>query len=150
MQSFLLIISFLLHIIVLVAVYYLFQQIQLLKQDNKKELTDLFETYLKEIRSENRRLESKIELNTFSSEQNEKLNVPENSTEEHAPTFNENETPSLKTDTIHDQFETSLDAKILQLYHQGMEVSEIAQTLNCGKTEAELLINLYNKKNQKS
>src|SRR5690625_4271440 len=150
MQSFLFIISFLLHIIVLVAVYYLFQQIQLLKQDNKKELTDLFETYLKEIRSENRRLESKIENNTISKKQNEQLDEPEDITEEDVPNFNENETPSIKTNTIHDQFETSLDAKILQLHHQDMEVSEIAHTLNCGKTEAELLINLYNKKNQKS
>lgn len=150
MQSFLLIISFLLHIIVLVAVYYLFQQIQLLKQDNTKELTDLFETYLKEIRSENRRLESKIEFSTFSNERKEKINELKDLTEKYDLTFNENEAPKLNTDTIHDQFETSLDAKILQLHHQGMEVSEIAQMLNCGKTEAELLINLYDKKKQKS
>jgi len=150
MLSFLLIISFLLHIIVLVAVYYLFQQIQLLKQDNTKELTDLFETYLKEIRRENRRLESKIDISTFSNERNEKPNKLKDVTEENIPIFDENDKTELKIDTIHDQFETSLDAKILQLYHQGMEVTEIAQTLNCGKTEAALIINLYNKKNQKS
>lgn len=150
MLSFVLIISFLLHIILLVAVYYLFQQIQLLKQDKTKELTDLFETYLKEIRSENRRLESEIDISTISKERNEKLTNDMDITEKDITNFGENDKADLKIDAIHDQFETSIDAKILQLHHQGMEVTEIAQTLNCGKTEAALIINLDHKKNQKS
>jgi len=147
MSSFL-IISFLLHIVLLIAVYYLFQQIQSLKQDNAKELTDLFETYLREIRSENRRLESEIGSETLQPKQIKvpKKNVPNIIKETDITNIAEVDDPVLKTDTIDDTFETSLEAQILQLYHQGIEVTEIAQKLNCGKTEAALIINIYNKK----
>ncbi len=152
MASFLLIISFLLHIIVLIAVYYLFQQIQLLKQDNTKELTDLFETYLREIRIENRRLESEIDSAAPQTEQikNQKKNVIHIQNEDSIMNEVDSEEVTLTTDTIDDTFETSLEAKILQLHHQGIEVTEIAQMLNCGKTEAALIINLYQKRNHKS
>lgn len=151
MSSFL-IISFLIHIVLLIAVYYLFQQIQSLKQDNAKELTELFETYLREIRSENRRLESEIGSEPLQTTQIKvhKKNVPEITKEVDITNSAEIEDPVLKTDTIDDTFETSLEAQILQLHHQGIEVTKIAQMLNCGKTEAALIINLYKKRSHKA
>lgn len=151
MSSFLFIISFLLHIILLAIVYYLFQQIQLLKKNNTNEVTELFESYLREIRSENRRLESEIESKVSHTDQEKVTQQFEsNIINEEVTNKVDLDKPILKTDTIHDKFETSLEAKILQLYHQGMEVTEIAQMLNCGKTEASLIINLSKKRNQKS
>lgn len=151
MSSFLFIISFLLHIILLAIVYYLFQQIQLLKKNNTNEVTELFESYLREIRSENRRLESEIESKVSHTDQEKVTQQFEsNIINEEITNKVDLDKPILKTDTIHDKFETSLEAKILQLYHQGMEVTEIAQMLNCGKTEASLIINLSKKRNQKS
>lgn len=137
--------------ILLLAVYYLFQQIQSLKEDNTKELTELFETYLKEIRNENRRLESEMktnvpEINPVRAPRELDLDVDKSD----ITAVVETDETILETDTVHDQFETSLEARILQLYHQGVEVTEIAQMLNCGKTEASLIINLYKRKNQKS
>src|SRR5690625_684275 len=151
MSSFLFIISFLLHIILLAIVYYLFQQIQLLKKNNTNEVTELFESYLREIRSENRRLESEIESKVSHTDQEKVTQQFEsNIINEEVTNKVDLDKPILKTDTIHDKFETSLEAKILQLYHQGMEVTEIAQMLNCGKTETSLIINLSKKRNQKS
>jgi len=151
MSSFLFIISFLLHISLLAIVYYLFQQIQLLKKNNTNEVTELFESYLREIRSENRRLESEIESKVSHTDQEKVTQQFEsNIINEEVTNKVDLDKPILKTDTIHDKFETSLEAKILQLYHQGMEVTEIAQMLNCGKTEASLIINLSKKRNQKS
>lgn len=146
MSSFLFIISFLLHIILLITVYYLFQQIQRLKKDQADEITELFEFYLREIRSENRRLESEIEYHHFDNHQHEQQNNKIDKRPESMITY---EPSNLDTDLVHDKYETSLEAQILQLYDQGMEVAEIAQKLNCGKTEAALMINLSKKKNQK-
>lgn len=148
MPSFLLIISFLIHIILLIAVYYLFQQTQLLKQTNTKELTDLFETYLNEIKQENRRLETKINSKTNETKQahEQKRNEPDTTKEKKIINKNEMDGRELKTDIIDDTFTTSLEAQVLQLYQQGKEVEEIAQMLNCGKTEAELIINLSKKR----
>src|SRR5690625_6659662 len=52
------------------------------------------------------------------------------------------EAPYFDTD---DSIETSLQAKILQLSHQGYDADEIAGKLNCGKTEAALIIKLQEK-----
>lgn len=150
MPSFLLIISFLLHIILLIAVYYLFQQIQSLKQDHTKELTDLFETYLQDIKNENHRLEAEISSHTPRNEANENPIVSDFPNKEEITNITEKNEPIIKISNIDDVFETSLEARILQLYHEGMAVEDIAKRLNCGKTEAELVINLYKKGNHKA
>ena len=141
MVSFLLIISFLLHIIAVVAIYKLSMQIRQTKQTDTDEIIHLFETYLEEIKAENNLLEKKL------SYQNDKgkteavmTNLP-SAQNEFVPDI-----PEPPKNNVKDKVEASLDAKILQLYNQGLTETEIAQKLNCGKTEAELIIRLYGKR----
>jgi hypothetical protein len=129
-------------------VYYLFQQIQILKQENTKEITDLFETYLEEVKMENKRLEDLLSDKEPQSnlEYNNRPSVVNITKPVNKPNLVEHNKTILQTEAINDQFETSLEAQILQLYNQGIEAEEIAKKLNCGKTEAALVINLYKKK----
>lgn len=133
-------------------VYYLFQQIQLLKQDNTKEVTDLFEKYLQEIKLENQQLHEEVSTTTSEPKQKNAHEpiMPRKIKSETKETIIENDESALQTDKIDDKFETSLEAQILQLYHQGIEVEEIAKKLNCGTTEAALIINLYEKRSHKA
>jgi len=45
-----------------------------------------------------------------------------------------------------DEVETSLEAQILQLHTNGETIDDIAKKLNCGKTEAEIIIKMHQKK----
>lgn len=144
MTSFLLIISFLLHIAAFVAIYQLYKQTQLPKQEStSQDMIELFDMYLAEIKEENKHLEKVL----LDKEQNKP-------TEKGYPTphFNERleqkkETHSYTLPEIEDdvQFETSLQAKILQLHDQGMSNEEIARKLNSGKTEVDLIVKLHAK-----
>lgn len=141
MLSFILTISFLLHVILFIIIYYLFQQIQSLKQVNTTEVTDLFEQYLQEIRQENRRLETNVTSDKSQKLQENKIDpIPRTIPDVQRPeTIKENKYIP-PTPAINDHFEASLEAQILQLHHQGDSVEKIAQKLDCGKTEAALVI----------
>lgn len=124
------------HLVALVAIFQLFKQVQFLKKDSSQDVMELLETYLEEIKEENRFLEKGIgkPINktaspvTAEAEQKEEVSeyIPEDA-------------------EVEDDSETSLQAKILQLYDQGITVEDIARQLNCGKTEAELVIKLHSK-----
>ncbi len=140
MTSLLLIISFLLHLITLAAIFQLYKQVQFLKKDSSQDIMELLETYLEEIKEENRFLEREIgkpTSNTVSSANAEAGQKEEQKEEvsEYIPEDAE----------VEDDSETSLQAKILQLYDRGVTVEDIARQLNCGKTEAELVIKLHSK-----
>src|SRR5690625_5765568 len=60
MTSLLLIISFLLHIVLMMAVFNLFQQLQTLKQNHQRELDSLLTNFLDEIRHENDMLQKQL------------------------------------------------------------------------------------------
>jgi len=148
MTTFLLMISFLLHLLTLVAIYQLFKQIQTYKQakatETTKDITDLLEAYLDEIKDENNRLQMEL-TKSRSSSTPETSNGATPSLEKIEQTSIDStyeEAPYFDTD---DSIETSLQAKILQLSHQGYDADEIAGKLNCGKTEAALIIKLQEK-----
>lgn len=135
MITFLLSISFILHIMAFFAIYLLFKQNQQVKQNNPNDMMELFETYLQEIKEENRRLQDELGTGPFS-------------TQYDSPT---NEAGSMDTHTqpegeMKDSVEASQQAKVLQLHFQGFSETEIAQKLNCGKTEAAMIIKLHTKK----
>lgn len=44
---------------------------------------------------------------------------------------------------VNDSVESSLEGKVLQLYHQGLSIADIAKKLDCGITEAELIIRFH-------
>ncbi|MGX4669258.1 DUF6115 domain-containing protein [Cerasibacillus sp. JNUCC 74] len=139
MTSFLLLISFLLHIISFSAIYQLFKQV---KQHHQSNTTDsnigaLFESYLAEFKEENNRLQQALkQTNHAQLEPDSEENM-----EEIASTIVEN--VPMVDDSKEDKVVTSLKANILQLYSKGLSPGEIAKQLNCGKTEAELIIKLH-------
>ncbi|MGY0691586.1 DUF6115 domain-containing protein [Virgibacillus sp. FSP13] len=150
MTAFIFFISFLLHVIALAAIYQLLKQIKQLKQQKQNstnEVMELFDTYLQEIKEENRMLEARLGNNDRkdSGEPQQTTmhkNTPDpNRQMEHA----DNTTELIPEAEADDSFETSLQARILQLYDQGYAHDEIASKLNCGKTEAELVIKLHGK-----
>lgn len=144
MISFLLIISFLLHIVAFIAIYQLYKQTQLPKQESTSEdMIELFDMYLAEIKEENKHLEKVLsdKEQTKPTKQNYKTPLLHENLEQ------EKETHSYTLPEVEDdvRFETSLQAKILQMHDQGMSNEEIARKLNSGKTEVDLIVKLHAK-----
>lgn len=135
MTSMLLVLSLLIHLITLTAFYQLFKQVQTLKQDRSDDVTKLMETYLKEIKEENRLLETTLSQTETRVEPATKAAADKTDSSAYTPA----------TDHVADESKLSLEAKVLQLYDRGLEIENIARQLNCGKTEAELIIK-FNKK----
>lgn len=143
MLTFILMVSFLIHIILFIVIYYLFAQIQLLKKGHSKEIEDLFDRYLQEIKQENIRLENSFSEKGLGNDQQPVADKEIKAARENVMATN---TYSPQIDIVNDQFESSLESQILQLYDQGMTAEEIAKKLDCGKTEAALVIKISGKK----
>ena len=148
----LLIISFLLHLITLAAIFQLLKKVQEMENTAKSdEFTGALERTLKEIKAENDRLQALMaDQKVYSKEEVKQENRVNDLTTEKAPT---NETqPIEEADVDHligdapgYKLEASLESRVMQLHAKGLTIEEIAKTLNCGKTEAELIIRFYNK-----
>jgi len=126
--------------VLLAAIYYLFKEVQALKRNQPTNIVAIFEKYLRDIRTENDRLQdlSLTHVQTQRSPQREQHTRKEPKiTSESAPTSNPE---SVQTEDVS---ETSLQARMLQMYHQGKTAKEIAQSLNCGHTEVELTLKFY-------
>jgi|GEM_PF-1726976 len=155
MTSLLFIISFLLHIIALFAIYQLFKETQNLKKTHIEDLDELMTAYLDELRVENERLESRLSNKTQllkssisslrseePSEDNEIIGEGINEKQlesERRLEFSASEIPMKQED----QFTTSLQSRILLLAQQGKKPAEIAKELDCGETEAALVMKLH-------
>ena len=149
MTSFLFIISFLLHIVSITAIYALSKQLVAVKSNNTSEIVELMESYLEEIKLENQILQEELSKTQARSKTEHIIFKNEKNTE----------TPSIKKDIddsfqipvleeqAHDEIEVSLQSRILKLYGEGIPVEEIARKLGCGKTEVELIIKFHEKSN---
>lgn len=136
--SLLLIISFLLHIVTLTAI---FQLVRRLKNNNERydtsEINALFTDYINEIKQENLHLQQQLaQGKKYSQEEKGEVDKQEHISPSEIESIHNEKKPQ-------DEMTTSLQGKILQLYSKGFTPSEIAQQLNCGKTEAELTVKLY-------
>ncbi|WP_042223748.1 DUF6115 domain-containing protein [Oceanobacillus manasiensis] len=141
MESFLLIISFLLHIVTLTILFQLFKQKSQPKHDSHTEdMVALLETYLQEVKEENDRLQETIQRNEANSSSIIKDEVITSSQPDQEDTLY---TPPSPVEE--DYVEASLQSRILQLHHSGKSNTEIAKQLDCGKTEVELMIKLHAK-----
>lgn len=103
---------------------------------------ELLETYLQEIKQENRMLEDRF-ANTGTTEP-----AAEKKTKQKTKTNQEKDNillPDLALKNINDTFETSMQARILELYKKGFSYEHIASTIHCGKTEVELAIKIHEK-----
>ena len=152
MVSFLLIISFLLHILALFAIFQLFQQLQTYKkQDDSQEVMELLEIHLQEMKEENNRLQTLLEKNVDKGHQEQQsTEEPERNSNKETKQFDAG-SEALDLDYLLDespasQVDASLESRVLQLHANGMKIENIARTLNCGNTEVELIIKLYEKK----
>ncbi|MGJ9458884.1 DUF6115 domain-containing protein [Oceanobacillus sp. CF4.6] len=147
MVSFLLIISFLLHLAALGAIYKLFQQIQTLKSQDTKEIEGLFEAYLQEIKEENSRLQAQLKANqkNKSSITAKKQQGPEQ--ESQPAHWLEGDMEQLLSPVEADTLEASLESKVLQMHSEGLAIGDIARNLDCGKTEVEIILKLHKKNN---
>lgn len=126
----------------LAAIYYLFKEVQALKENQPTNITAIFEKYLQDIRTENDRLQDLSSTHEQSPTQRESHTKHEpKAISETAPTYNP---ASVQTKDVS---ETSLQAQMLQMYHQGKSTNEIAQSLNCGHTEVELTLKFFEEEN---
>jgi peptidoglycan hydrolase CwlO-like protein len=144
MVSFLLIISFLLHLAALGAIYKLFQQIQSLKSHDLQEIDGLFEAYLQEIKTENSRLQAQLQSMKKSEQETTPSNKPAKEQKVQSAEWMENLEQHLVF-TNEDKLEASLESKVLQMYSNGMVTGDIARKLNCGKTEVDIILKLHKK-----
>lgn len=141
MVTFIFAISFILHIITIFAIYLLFKQNQQLKHENIHDTTALLESYLAEIKDENNRLQAELAVSSSNHETDEASGVTKHHASEE--TLINDDPFSLRDVEQTDHVEASLQAKVLQLHDQGFTETEIAKKLNCGKTEAALIIKLH-------
>lgn len=152
MTSFLLIISFLLHIILLTAVFQLNQQLQKTKKQTNDEIEEVLSLFLKEIKVENEQLK---EMLSSSREQDEKQvakemkgksSVAKKQVDKTSDTV---ERPILPIETLinnqEDVVEQSAESKIISMHEQGLSIEEIAKQLHRGKTEVALIVKMYQK-----
>ncbi|WP_200416353.1 DUF6115 domain-containing protein [Virgibacillus salexigens] len=136
MTSFLLIISFLLHGISFITIYYLLK-LSRSQQVNANELQTLLASYLDEIKTENQHLERQLSQGVTNEANYSKEQIAANP--DAAGEQSNEENIDLPISEM-DQVEASLQARVLQMYSNGKSITEIARELNCGKTEAELII----------
>lgn len=157
MVSLLFMISFLLHIVLLMAVYRLFRQLQQEKQQNNEQLETLAETLLAEMKLVNQALEQKQASQTesgsaasheqpvprkeASSYETKSKPIVKTEVAKHAPAFLEE-----KAEEKREAFEPSIEGKALQLANQGYTTEEIAKKLARGKTEVELMLKMMQHK----
>lgn len=162
MVSLLWMISFLLHIVLIMAVSRLFRQLQLEKQQNKERLETLSETVLTEMKLVNQTLEQWSETKRM------ELQADYDTHNKDAPVFPRKVNPHDKTKDrpvdqveagahmvgyqqkkIEDQqeaFHPSVEGKALQLANRGLSIDEIAKQLARGKTEVELMLKMMQHK----
>lgn len=156
MTSLLLIISFLLHVIMLIAIFQLYQQLQKIKQTNDHALETTMQRFISEIKAENNYLRQNMAQKNPPTPTNapqavaskqgtddglEKEQHPNQANEEvhHQDTYNK---AAELVEDKQEQIELSLEGKILQLYQAGYPVDQIARQLTCGKTEVALILEL--------
>lgn len=145
MISFLILLSFLLHLVLFIIIFQLYQHIQKIKEQNNRHLEILLSEFMDDIRLENKRLEDKINL----SEENARMNSQTIDLHQTIPTneptnaYEQWTTQQLLNDKKkQDAVETSIESKILRLASEGKSITEIAKSMNRGKTEIELLLKL--------
>lgn len=139
--------SFILHIIIFWRLVYLNKKVTHLKNSNPKDIMQLMELYLEEIKAENEQLKEALYRHDFKTEKITQDNHVETANHYENLVVDDEEPPFLLNLEIEqqDDVSTSFEAQVLHLYHQHVSPSEIAKKLECGQTEVELLIKFHEK-----
>ncbi|TMN23600.1 DUF6115 domain-containing protein [Lentibacillus cibarius] len=138
-MAILLFISLLAHLITFVVIFNLAKQLQSIKNERHNDLSEQLSGYLEAIREENRHLEATLADEKKQSNHTTKQGNNHIQTVESTPI----ETGKSQTAPISQEPEMSLEAQVLHHYAKGMTVEEIARELDCGQTEAELIIKFH-------
>lgn len=156
MTSLLLIISFLIHVVVLIALFQLYQQNQRIMQERDDTLNTKMQQFINEIKQENNNLQeqliqmktppvaSNFQENVQQRESHVKPTMTYNTSKQYSAEESKSKDHSISalTEERKEEMELSLEGKILQLHEAGFNAAEIAEKLTCGKTEVELILNL--------
>ncbi|HLR42410.1 MAG TPA: hypothetical protein VK067_04095 [Pseudogracilibacillus sp.] len=152
MTSFLLIISFLLHIILLTAVFQLHQQLQKTKKQTNDEIEEVLSLFLEEIKMENEQLKGMLSQSKVENKpqvQQETVEKKAGATKQAVEISNDVEPPILPIDTLinkqQDVVEQTVESRIVSMYEEGLSIEEIAKQLHRGKTEVALIVKMYQK-----
>lgn len=151
MVSFFLIISFLLHFVLLFSLFQLLKKVQKLENEtDSKEIVEMLENSLEEIKRENNRLQLILNEDRKRNKRNLEPLEPKEQKIKNTIIENEEQTASEEIDHLIGtspgyKVEASLESQVLKLYADGLSIDEIAKKLDCGKTEAELIIKFYHK-----
>ncbi|WP_026906146.1 helix-turn-helix domain-containing protein [Paucisalibacillus globulus] len=150
MTSFLFIISFLLHIISITAIYALVKQLAVVKENStSSDIVELMESYLDEIKQENQSLQEQLSKNEEESNPREVILTPEKNINSFPiqEDLNDGYQIPVLEEQVQDNIEVSQQSRILKLYAEGTSIEEIARKLGCGKTEVELILKFHEKSN---
>lgn len=154
MTSFLWMISFLLHIILMYAVYSLFKQVQAERNARKAEIESLLAEFMDVLHEENNQLIQLFKQEDVMKEAREKpTNKTDTAQENHLLSDHKKGEelqegahfgPILQRmiEKEHDKVETSPEVRMIQMYQAGKSIEEIARTFDRGKTEVELIVKL--------
>lgn len=152
MTSFLLIISFLLHIILLTAIFQLNQQLQKTKKQTNDEIEEVLSLFLKEIKVENEQLKKMLSSSTEQDKQQAAKEMKRKSSvaTKQVDKMSDNvEHSILPIETLinkqEDVIEQTAESKIVSMHEQGLSIEEIAKQLHRGKTEVALIVKMYQK-----
>lgn len=162
MYPLLLAISFILHLFALFWIFLLSMRLKRANEIEKRqaeiqnEIEDLFQSYLLEMKEENEKLLNLIgkSTNHAGMEQKPPANnrkmthqIYQTQNPEKLRTSSQQEKPKPKpkeyippVPIVEDRLETSLNSQVVLLHEQGFKAEEIAQKLNKGKTEIELIL----------
>lgn len=168
MTSFFLLLSFLIHAILFISIYHLYEKTKKDKNDQVKRLEEILSEFMKSIQLENEKLEKKIyeseirqqvlnnhspnvhhptEINNHDSKKFSDIieSVPKAMPRSEKPLDEANrdwDTSKYVDNRPKDIVETSIEGQVLQLFKEGKSSEEIAKQLNRGKTEVDLYIKL--------
>ncbi|MRG85372.1 DUF6115 domain-containing protein [Salinibacillus xinjiangensis] len=166
MIEFLLTFSLLLHGIVFIIIIFLFKRIDLQKSANQnkediREIEDMLFAYVEEIKEENQKLLNIINENGKNVKDEKQVEQKKHQQALASTTNTQTQSANIQADELEQKEETNgynpenimiddqleiqtSESKVLQLYHRGLSVEEIAKELNIGKTEVELMIKFQN------
>lgn len=137
----------------LLAMYQLFQQMEKLKRTKNEELEGVLFQFIQDIKMENEQLQ---QLLNAQNKDNPLDKAPAKQTEAVHDHQDESDLRMKQQKQGHNNFdisslldhdrevtELSVEARMLQLQKEGYSVAEIAQKMNRGKTEVELMLTLH-------
>ncbi|MFG6118276.1 MULTISPECIES: DUF6115 domain-containing protein [Thalassobacillus] len=155
MTTFLLVVSFLLHGIMLLVIFVLFarvkkaEELEMRQKQVAGEIEEMFTAYLLEIKEENEQLKQWLD-DSQKKHKSPQINQPISN--EHGKTAKEETHSDLNKDFSQPvynpplpgnndvEYQPSLSTRVVAMRNDGYTIEDIARKMNCGQTEIELIL----------